>query len=370
MHIISSLESSQGGPPNVVLNFAEFQKSQGHEVSVLAQFDKINFKEVKNLLGIRIVKGNFLFRKHYIPNFNFIKKIYFNIKKADLIHIHGVWNGVVSVSILISRLLNKKIILTPHGSLDSFNIKNKYIFKKIFFHLFEKYNLKYIQSYHFLNENEFKNSCWIEFIKKKKILIQSNGYDLNYLERIKIKKKKKKEIQITFIGRLNKIKNIETQIYILEKLVKQKKKYHLNIIGPDDGSFDSINKLVDNLNLKKNVSFFKPIYGDKKYNIIKESDIMILTSFYECNSIFAIETMALGGVLLCTANCNLDHAAKYGAVKMSNYDINSLVKSIKYLSVKKNSNLIRKKALKYAKKNLDIQINMKKIINFYKKIIN
>ena len=44
---------------------------------------------------------------------------------------------------------------------------------------------------------------------------------------------------------------------------------------------------------------------------------MILTSFYECNSILAIETMAIGGVLLCTRNCNLSHAGKYGAVKIS-----------------------------------------------------
>ncbi len=215
-----------------------------------------------------------------------------------------------------------------------------------------------------------KTLVGLNLSKKKKVLIQSNGYDLNYLKKIRIKEKKNKKIQITFIGRLNKIKNIETQIYLLERLVKQTKKYHLNIIGPDDGSLNNIKKIVDNLNLKKNVSFFKPIYGDKKYTIIKETDIMILTSFYECNSILAIETMALGGVLLCTTNCNLDHAAKYGAVKMSNYDINSLVKSVKYLSIKKNSNLIRKKALKYAKKNLDIQINMKKIINFYKEIIN
>ena len=52
---------------------------------------------------------------------------------------------------------------------------------------------------------------------------------------------------------------------------------------------------------------------------------MILTSFYECNSVLAIETMSLGGVLLCTSNCNLTHAGKLGAVKMSKEAQNKLI---------------------------------------------
>ena len=82
----------------------------------------------------------------------------------------------------------------------------------------------------------------------------------------------------------------------------------------------------------------------------------------------AIETMSLGGVLLCTTNCNLTHAGRNGAVKVSDYKLQNLIESVDYLREKKNSNLIRKKALKYAQKNLDIEINIKKILKFYKKI--
>ncbi len=369
-HIVSSLDSNQGGPPNVVLNFAKFQKLYGHDVSIVSQFKKINYKNINNYDGVKLEKGNFLFKKHYIPNLKFIYKIYKNIERSDIVHLHGVWNGVISISAFISRILKKKVVMTPHGSLDSFNIKNKYLYKKFYYYFFEKYNLNYIQSYHFLNINEFKNSSWVKNIKKKKILIQSNGYDLKYLKKIKIEKKKKtkKTIEITYIGRLNKIKNIELQIELLSLLINQKKNYKLNIIGPDDGLLKLLKNKVEELNLKKNVSFFKPIYGKKKYTLIKNSDVMILTSFYECNSILAIETMSLGGVLLCTSNCNLAHAGNYGAVKISSYNLEKLVESVNNLTIKKNSNRIRKKALKYAQKNLDIEINIKKILKFYKKI--
>ena len=52
------------------------------------------------------------------------------------------------------------------------------------------------------------------------------------------------------------------------------------------------------------------------------------------------------------------------------YKLKKLAKSVNYLSDQKNSDIIRKKSLKYAKENLDIEINMKKIQKFYNKIKN
>ena len=105
------------------------------------------------------------------------------------------------------------------------------------------------------------------------------------------------------------------------------------------------------------------------FSILKNSDIVILTSKYEFNSDLDIEVMSVGGLLLCTKNCNLSHPAKYGAVKVTNYKIQNLVKSVDYLTISENSKMIRKNALKYSKKNLDIEINIKNILKFYKQII-
>ncbi len=370
-HIVSSLDTRQGGPPNVVLNLANSQKKIGHNVNIVSQFKNLKYNNFKNLSYNNLIKGTFLFEKHYIPNFDFIKKIYKEIKDSEIIHIHGVWNGVVSISLLISRLLKKKVILTPHGSLDSYNIKNKYILKKIYFYLIEKSNLKFVNGFHFLNPNEYKNSRWINILKKKKILIQSNGIDQKFISRVKFKKKQNssKKINIVYLGRLNKIKNINLQINLINYLKEKNKAYYLNIYGPNDGELNKIKKKINNLKLNKRIFLRKPVYGIKKYSILKNADIVILTSKYECNSVLAIEVMSVGGLLLCTKNCNLSHPAKYGAVKVSNHKLQNLVKSLDYLTISKNSKMIRENALKYAKKNLDIEINIKNILKFYKEII-
>ena len=51
-HIISSLESSQGGPPNSVLNMAEYQSKLGNKVKVVSQLKNLDKK--KKLKGIKI----------------------------------------------------------------------------------------------------------------------------------------------------------------------------------------------------------------------------------------------------------------------------------------------------------------------------
>ena len=77
-----------------------------------------------------------------------------------------------------------------------------------------------------------------KYFNKKK-LIQSNGIDIKYLKNIKGLKNStnKNEINITYMGRLNKIKNIQIQIKLLFKLLTKDKKYVLNIIGQMMGNY-------------------------------------------------------------------------------------------------------------------------------------
>ena len=130
-----------------------------------------------------------------------------------------------------------------------------------------------------------------------------------------------------------------------------------------------LKNLTKKLNLEGKVNFKEPIYSEQRFSWIKNSDIILLTSFYECNSVLAIETIALGGVLLCTNSCNLSDAAEFGAVKSSKNNLQNLIKSVNYLNNNKNSRNLREKALKYALKYLDIKINIKEILNLYKEVV-
>ena len=128
VHIISSLDSSQGGPPNVVLNFAEFQKSKGHNVSVVSQFSKINYKDFKNIED-NLVKIKFLF-ENTIFKFIFIKKIYIT-SKSRLNTSSWCMEWVISINFyfkIIKKNYHHAMALWTHLIL-----KINIFFKNIFF---------------------------------------------------------------------------------------------------------------------------------------------------------------------------------------------------------------------------------------------
>ena len=61
---------------------------------------------------------------------------------------------------------------------------------------------------------------------------------------------------------------------------------------------------------------------------MEDYNFVFLTSFYECNSILALEVAACGGVLLTTKNCNLDFLIENKAAIEINIDYKIASKQI------------------------------------------
>ena len=58
------------------------------------------------------------------------------LKDHDLIHFHGCWKFSHIIYFIISKLMNIKILISPHGMLDPYSMSQKRTFKLIFWHLF------------------------------------------------------------------------------------------------------------------------------------------------------------------------------------------------------------------------------------------
>ena len=60
-----------------------------------------------------------------------------------------MWNFITSISLYFAIYYKKKIIFSPHGTLDKHNIKKNFFLKKIYYYLIEKKNIKKINLIHF-----------------------------------------------------------------------------------------------------------------------------------------------------------------------------------------------------------------------------
>ncbi len=137
----------------------------------------------------------------------------------------------------------------------------------------------------------------------KPIEIFSWGIDLDIFKEIskdeKIKNKKKlgldRKIVIGYIGRILKIKGIETLVKIIEK--NKEDLFHLLLIGegPDKEYFQ---KLAEEMNIQNNCSFLGYIEPTELYNYYGVMDMLILPSFEEFKERF-------GRVLIEAMACNI-----------------------------------------------------------------
>ena len=125
LHVVSSYENSEGGPPIAVNNLAySLRNSNLIENSLITT--GIKKEKIKHFKKVSI--GKLLLKKFYIPNLSTIFRLNKEIKENNLIHLHNFWNFIIFFGLFLSLLHNKKIILSPHGSFDNYNMNKVFTF--------------------------------------------------------------------------------------------------------------------------------------------------------------------------------------------------------------------------------------------------
>jgi len=86
-------------------------------------------------------------------SFKLTCKIWKDIKESDVIHLQSIFNSPTPITLIYSLLLNKKVILSPRGSLGIWCVNNGSKFKKLWIKAFIKPFLKNIV-WHATSEQE------------------------------------------------------------------------------------------------------------------------------------------------------------------------------------------------------------------------
>ena len=174
LNVLSSLNLNQGGPPEVVRNYS----------NVINRKNKI----------IAVMKLNMISSFYFITTFinrKRNKKLKMFLRNYDIIHFHELWSIKVLFLSHFARKLGKKLIVIPHGVLDSWSLREKYLKKKVFSILFLKRFILSLDAI-FSTKDEFfeaKKNFKLPFA-----FIIPNGINLekfNKIDKIQSKNKKK-----------------------------------------------------------------------------------------------------------------------------------------------------------------------------------
>lgn len=295
-----------GGITSHICGITDQLVKTGNEVYIIApsscRKDKINRKKKFVLYEISSLPTFIIPDIRFVPPFqsNKISKIIEEIN-PDVIHVH---TGFV-IGNTVSKLAKKYGIPqvgTNHFMLENFfdNIPNPIFFKKMFERFIWKMWTKHLNNTDLITT---PTPVAVQYLKqkfKRNVIIPiSNGInfgkfnnhevDKNVLHEYGIPEENK---LIVFTGRLVKEKRVDILIRSLSRVIK-KGKITLVIVGRGNYLVNFMN-LAKQLALDKNIIFTGYLKDGDLIDLYKSSDLFIMPSIAELQSIATLEAMASG----------------------------------------------------------------------------
>lgn len=185
------------------------------------------------------------------------------------------------------------ILLTSHGMLEPWIIGRNYWTKKLpAIWLYQRWAVKNADVIVSTAEEERKHILALGW--NNNIAMVPNGIDT---KSIVMKTEWNDAGNLLFMSRVHPKKGLE----ILIEALTATEKLNLTIAG--DGEADyiaALKKLVTTKGLDSRVKFVGPVYGEKKWEMIRQADVVALTSYSENFGLIVAEALASGTPVLTT----------------------------------------------------------------------
>ena len=263
-----------------------------------------------------------LFKKFFL-DFLYIKN-FFEYKKYNIVHIHGLWSFIQFFSIIISDQLKIKTIIHPHGMLLPEALKNNIGIRLFFKLLLLKILNKICNTLYFVAVTKQEFNSVKKYFPNSRIFLSINPWPFKIHRQNNLTINK----EIVYFGRIHEHKNIHILIdaFIEADLPLP---WKLKIYGIEDNNNYLIN-LKKKIIGKKNIEILPSVFNSDKEKILATSWMNILISKSEVFSFSILESGALG----CPSLIN----RKLEVLPNDNYSIKSevivskLVKKIRLVS--------------------------------------
>lgn len=312
LHVINSAEPKYGGTsvsvPGLMLATAETGRYGNH----LIQFAK---SRNQGQLGPQSVLTT-LERSPIRVSFNMLLggELSHAVSNADVVHIHGLWEPHCITTGVVARRQHKPVIISAHGMLESWALRNKIWKKWPYSLLVERPNLRRATVLRALTLAEAGD--YRRYGLSNPIVLIPNGVDLGKKGKPDLFLSSWPELRgrrlVLYFSRIHYKKGIDLLVKAWAKVVTQFPDAHLVIAGQDfEGTQSTVEQLVQAYSLHEVVTFTGPLYGEMKASLLSAASLFVLPSHSEGFSVAVLESLAAGLPVIITKGCN------FGAVRSS-----------------------------------------------------
>lgn len=218
------------------------------------------------------------------------------LKKCDIIHIHGLWGGLLHKAALFAKKNGIPVVWSTHGMTAPWAMHHKWWKKLPAWLLYQRWDLKSAAALHCTTELEVE---WNKTLGFRDCFIVPLGTHL--LQSFSQTPIHDSNSTLLFVGRIYPVKGLENLIHAWGKVVRRletkikNENWKLRIVGPDQaGHRSELEHIVEELGLSETVKFVGAKYGEDLDREYDNCQCLVLPSFTENFGGVIVDAMAHG----------------------------------------------------------------------------
>lgn len=333
LHIVPALEPETGGPARFVPALCQALYVSGVEVSLYTFRARKGAGVDSDGLSFPVHEFKAGLGTHQFPTLTFYREIRQNIPHYDLVHLHSLWNPVISLAAIACRHAGVPYMLSPLGMLQQRALRRKERLKQIYYQLLENRTVRGATAIHFFTEAETRDSQ--RLLKwPKPVFVVPSGIDASLADRVvkgefrqAFSDLKGKRIML-FLGRLHWSKGLDLQVEALAFLVRDFPDLMWVLVGPDGGEWPRLSRRIAALGLKHHTLWTGLLPHAGCLKALADADVFVLTSRHEAHSVAMNEALACGVPIVITDTVSFDGIQQWGAGRVTTWEARNLAHAI------------------------------------------
>ncbi len=220
-----------------------------------------------------------------------------------IVHIHSWWNTVAVLSAFISLWYKIPVVISPRGMLTPYSLRNRHsLFKSVIHKSLGKHLLKHC----YIHATTEKEKVDLRQIIKslRGIYIIPNfaifPHPSSILQPIA---NRKQPLKLLFLSRIEEKKGLDN---LLASLSIIKISWHLTIAGDGAATYiKRLKELCEKLKIEEQITWVGEVKNHKKYLLMEDHDLLMLTSHNENFGNVVIESLSVGTAVVITEGVGL-----------------------------------------------------------------
>lgn len=316
------MDPALGGPPAVASRLAAAQAALGHHVAVAFHDSpgrhtaiKASLRSIPGIDGVEMAPLPAGLRLGMMIPAATARLLSSHIAAADIVDLHGLWDPVVRRASVEALRLGVPYIITPHGMLHPWSLRQRWLKKKIALLLGYRRMLEQAACLHLLNADEARLIGPLGLRTPWRVL--PNGVFRDEIEPLPPKglfHAAHPELEgqpfVLFLSRLHYKKGMDYLADAFIIVASGDPAIRLVVAGPDEGARADFERRISSARLSERVHIVGPVWGEQKTAAYVDAACFCLPSRQEGFSVAILESLACATPVVISDACHFPEVSE------------------------------------------------------------